>query len=165
MAALPGGTLASGSDDGTVRLWDIGARTCFATLAGHSGCKPVNALAVLADGRLASGSGDNTIRLWDLGTRTCVGVLAGHTNSVSALAALPDGRLVSGAWDHNLRVWDTRPVAAAAGSHAVGAVPTIGFAHKLSAPFALVPLPGDLLASDDGVAVQLLHVPPPTPYE
>jgi len=30
-----GGMLASGSDDNTVKLWDVGSGTCVKTLAGH----------------------------------------------------------------------------------------------------------------------------------
>jgi len=166
LAVLPDGALASGSlDDGTVRVWDVVTRAWVGTLPGHSG--KIRALAVLADGRLASASEDRTARLWDVGTRTCVGVLTGHTSYLIALAALPDGRLVSGSGDKTLRVWDTRPAAAAGGRHAAGVIPTTAFACGLPTPVALVPLPDGRLAclnAREG-RVQLLHVPPPAPYE
>jgi WD40 repeat protein len=63
LAVLPGGRLASGAGDRTIKLWDPATGQLQATLEGHSDW--VRALAVLPDGRLASGADDRTIRLWD----------------------------------------------------------------------------------------------------
>ena len=64
LAVLPDGTLASGSEDGTIKLWRSGQ--CTQTLEGHSGL--VNCLAVLPDGTLASGSkcvdGRHIVKVW-----------------------------------------------------------------------------------------------------
>ena len=62
VAGLPGRLLASGSEDETVRLWEIGSGRLVRTLAGHTGS--VNALAMLLGGLLASGSDDNTVVVW-----------------------------------------------------------------------------------------------------
>ncbi|MEU1166586.1 WD40 repeat domain-containing protein, partial [Streptomyces sp. NPDC005921] len=60
-----GRTLASGSDDHTVRLWDVGTGTLRSVLNGHT--SEVESVAFSPDGRtLASGSNDHTIRLWDV---------------------------------------------------------------------------------------------------
>jgi hypothetical protein len=67
LAALPNGLLASGSCDGTVRVWDVGARACVAVFE-----KRVNALAALPDGRLVSYYRDGVytdrpeLRVWAL---------------------------------------------------------------------------------------------------
>src|SRR5947209_1394813 len=62
-----GKTLASGSDDETIKLWDVQAGKEKATLKGHTGF--VYGVAYSPDGRtLASGGQDNTIRLWDMVT-------------------------------------------------------------------------------------------------
>jgi len=146
LAVLPNGTLASGSHDTTVRLWEVGTGACVATLAGHQDW--IRALAVLADGRLASGSDDKSVRLWDVATRVCVGVLEGHTSYVHSLAALIDGRLASGSRDCTIRVWDTRPVAAgAAAAAAPGATPVVVLKGHTGYVFALQALPGGRLAS------------------
>ena len=56
-------SLASGSWDKTVRLWEVATGTLVRTLEGHTG--QVNIVAFSPDGHLlASGSGDGTVRLW-----------------------------------------------------------------------------------------------------
>ena len=63
---MPDGKRAlSGSDDRTLRLWDLKSGRELRRLEGHS--LAVTAVAVLPDGRRAlSGSHDGTLRLWDL---------------------------------------------------------------------------------------------------
>jgi WD40 repeat protein len=104
VASLPGGLLASGSDDNTARIWNVATGAHVATLEGHTNW--VTALAALPDGRLASGSADSTIRLWNVATRACTQVLQ-HPYGVCALAVLDGGRLASGCDDNNVYIWST----------------------------------------------------------
>lgn len=104
----PKGThLATGHDDGTIRVWDATTRKLARELPGHG--LPVSALAFHGDGqRLASAGEDRVIHIWNLATGQRRGSLTGHTDRIPALAWEPNGqRLVSAGWDTTARVWDT----------------------------------------------------------
>ena len=101
-----GKTLASGSSDNTIILWDVATGGYLKTLSGHS--ENVLSVAFSQDGKiLASGSSDNTIRLWDAVTGQHQKILTGHTDSVFSVAFSPDSKiLASGSLDNTIRLWD-----------------------------------------------------------
>jgi WD40 repeat protein len=99
--------VATGHDDGGVRVWDVATRQAVADFGAHKG--PVAALAFRLDGELLASAGEDClIHLWDLKHRRRHSTLAGHTDRVPALAWHPNGKvLVSAGWDTTARVWDT----------------------------------------------------------
>jgi WD40 repeat protein len=101
-----GKLLASGSWDGTIKLWDTATGRELRTLSGYTGY--VRSVAFSPDGKiLASGSDDNTIKLWDVATWTELRTLSGHTGGVGSVAFSPDGRiLASGSYDKTIKLWD-----------------------------------------------------------
>ena len=107
-----GKTLASGSGDTTIILWDVTNQkspTQLSLLAGHKSW--VDSVAFSVDGKtLASGSGDTTIILWDVTnpkSPTQLSVLAGHRGSVYSVAFSADGKtLASGSSDGAIILWD-----------------------------------------------------------
>jgi len=103
IAVLPNGCVVSGSDDTTLRVWDVETAQTVATLQGHE--SSVVAVAALSDGRVASGSHDGLVAVWNVEKKTAT-VLSGHKSLVHAVAALPDGRVISGSDDKTLRIWD-----------------------------------------------------------
>ena len=103
-----GNTLASGSDDRTIKLWDARSGELLRTLEGHTSF--VESVAFAPDGNtLASGSWDKTIKIWDARSGALLRTLEGHRNWVSSVAFAPDGKtLASGSWGYTTKLWDAR---------------------------------------------------------
>jgi len=96
----------SGSEDHTVRLWDIIGGACLNTLKRHS---HVVSVAFSPNGtRVVSGSEDQHVQLWDAISGACLNNFEGHTDTVRCVACSPDStRIVSGSRTSTLQLWDT----------------------------------------------------------
>ena len=101
-----GQTLASGSEDETIKIWDVQTRKVIRTLSGHIG--PIWSLAISPDKQtLASSSGNKTIQLWNLQTGKLLRILTAHSKSVWSVAISPDGQLLAGgSSDGTITLWD-----------------------------------------------------------
>ena len=104
--------LATGSEDATVRLWDVAADDPAASsivLGGNE--EGILSIAFSRDGQwLATGGFDRTVRLWDVwqpDPASALLTLHGHTDQVSSIAFSSDRRwLISGGRDATVRLWD-----------------------------------------------------------
>lgn len=100
---------ASGSDDKTVKIWDLESGECRATLEGHTG--NVNSVAITADGkRILSGSNDSTIQIWDSVSSTLMlkRVIEGSFFVLSVKLVASDTKLfyVGSFSGDNVQLWD-----------------------------------------------------------
>jgi small GTP-binding protein len=101
-----GKQVLSGSDDKTLRQWEISSGRCLRVFEGHT--DSVWSVAWSPDGKHAlSGSSDNTVRLWEISSGRCLLVFEGHTASVWSVAWSPDGKqALSGSEDKTIRQWE-----------------------------------------------------------
>ncbi|HZV07628.1 MAG TPA: serine/threonine-protein kinase [Gemmataceae bacterium] len=104
--------LASGSEDKTVRLWDIEKQQELRICKGHrmdgrSHHYAVRAVAFSPDGgKLLSGSEDHSAQLWDVHTGGALALLP-HQDAVEVVAFSADGqRLLTGSFDRTAQLWD-----------------------------------------------------------
>ncbi|MEV3859905.1 serine/threonine-protein kinase [Streptomyces sp. NPDC050095] len=92
-----GRTVATGSFDHTVRLWDAAAGRLITTYEGHT--DEVLAVAYSPDGRtLYTGGYEKTLRRWDVRSGAAKGVLQTYTgefDDVNCLAFSPDGKTLA----------------------------------------------------------------------
>jgi len=101
-----GAFLASGSDDGTVLLWNPRDGSLLHTLSAHTGS--VLSLAWSPDGALlASCSADFNVCLWNPGNGSLLHTLQAHSDWVQSLAWSPDGALLASCSDDgSVRLWN-----------------------------------------------------------
>jgi WD40 repeat protein len=99
-----GKTLASGSYDTTIKLWNLSTGKEIATLRGHTDW--IFSVAFTPDGKtLASASQDDTARLWDVVTgREIVAIKHGY--HVKRVVFTPDSKTLISAGEGPIKLWD-----------------------------------------------------------
>lgn len=125
-----GQTMASGSNDNTIVLWDVASGLPLTPpLTGHED----NVLSIdfsPVDQIVASAGDDKTIRLWDAATGQSINPpLTGHTSSVSSVNFSPDGQALASSGGKTIILWDltsSPPLSSTLTGHS-GPVRTVSF--------------------------------------
>ena len=101
--------LASGSDDKTIKIWNIEDRSIMSTLSGHK--DGVSALCNVSEGVLVSGSEDKSLIIWSKSTPessiySLRQVFTGHKSEIKGIIRLNNREIVSGEWNGDLMMWN-----------------------------------------------------------
>jgi WD40 repeat protein/serine/threonine protein kinase len=105
-----GAWLASGSGDGTVRLWDSVSGQELRALQQQTGRSPswIQSVAFSPDGRRLASAGGTEVKIWDAASGQELYTLKGHTTGLTSVAYSPDGkRLASASVDGTVRLRDS----------------------------------------------------------
>lgn len=106
---VPALQCVSGSNDCTLKLWDLNTGEEIATLRGHTG--GINVLAADPGAKwFASGAEDGTVRIWDtILPRMNIEGSIEHRARITSIAYQDGiGMLASGSDDGTIRLWDGR---------------------------------------------------------
>ena len=151
-----GNTLATGSSDDTVRLWEVDTGANIRTLTGHTGRVLKAWRSVPMETPWQVRVEDDTVRLWEANTGANTHTLTGHTGGGWSVAFSPDGNTIaSGSEDKTIRLWevDTGANTRTLTGH-TGRVNSVAFSPD-----------GNTLASGSGDGILLWELTPSTPVE
>ena len=98
-----GKRLATGSRDGTAKVWDAASGKELLTLKGSY----VTSVAWSPDGKWLATADGQTAKVWETASGKELLTLRGHNDNVKSIALSPEGkRLATGSDDGTARVWD-----------------------------------------------------------
>jgi WD40 repeat protein len=147
-----GNQLASGGDDGVIRLWSV-SPTPGPGIELH-GPELVRSVSFSPDGKsLAAGYSTGEIIIWDIGSRSAIGeALRGHSGPVLSLAYnLSGDKLASGGGDRAIMIWDVSSHLALSSPLVVHKGTVVALAFSASDPDVL-------MSQDDSDDILMTHV-------
>lgn len=95
-------TLATGSYDNTIKIWDLETGEEVRTLTGHT--RGIRSLQ-MDDHKLLSASLDGTVKFWNWRTGQCLRTLSSHSDGVISVHFQGE-MIASGSIDHSIRVYN-----------------------------------------------------------
>jgi len=99
--------LITGSEDKTIKIWDIQQRTCIRTISCKSSC---NDIGISKDGcMMFTAHTDHTVRVWDTKSGECISEIESvHTDRITSLSISPDGcQILTNSRDNTLKIIST----------------------------------------------------------
>ena len=94
LAVINENTVATGSHDNTIKIWDVYTGREIKTLKGHT--DNVNCMTVKDEKTIISGGSDRTLIIWDLTSEEKQVIHTSHWNWISCVVFIEPDRIVSG---------------------------------------------------------------------
>lgn len=96
--------LVSGSEDNTLRIWEMDGKTCQQELQGHQGS--IYSAAFSSDCKsLASASSDETVKVWNVSTGECQTLQTEHRVPFPMVFSHDGEYLITGTFGPKMLVW------------------------------------------------------------
>jgi WD40 repeat protein len=93
----------AGSEDKTIKVWNLKTYKCMKTLRGHN--DEVKALTSISNVGFASGSKDGCIKIWDSKRNLLKSIQKAHASNVTCLMDLGEF-FASGSFDKSVKLWE-----------------------------------------------------------
>lgn len=116
MRFLPNGyQVATGSDDNTVKIWDLRRKNCVQTVPAHTKLISDVKFVEQGDGKLLmlTSSYDNKCKIWgstgETGDWVVLRTLNGHENKVTSINMTNDLKyILSTSFDRTFKLWEVK---------------------------------------------------------
>jgi len=83
----------SGSDDFSIKLWDLASQSCSLTFIGHQ--QTISDVVVYDSNTIISGDKQGTLKFWSLETGTILREIKAHETYISSIAVKSDKTLLT----------------------------------------------------------------------
>ncbi|NJL09269.1 MAG: hypothetical protein HC908_00655 [Calothrix sp. SM1_7_51] len=85
--------IASGNEDGTIKIWDLITQNLIVTIAAHRA--GINCIAFSNDSQIiATGSKDKIIKLWNVKTSNLIFSIEGHLDAIDSIIFSQDNQQI-----------------------------------------------------------------------
>ena len=95
--------LISGSEDKTIKIWNINNKSCEGTITGNY--ERVDSIVHLTENLIAAGTRNN-IRVYDIKSKEEKFFLFGHEKGVCSIIQINPTMIITGSYDNTIKIWD-----------------------------------------------------------